>query len=245
LRARAWVLQNHQRFITQGLKDIDKAIQLKPNDSDLYFVKARILLQMDEAEEALPWACKAVKTLPNNVDAWIDKGTIEMKMGNFTEALKSLNRAQGLNPKSPYLDYTQGRVFMGQRQWTEALKALSKALEMDPGMRDARLDRVVINVNLKNWLSVLADTEWLEKETPKAVEVIRRRAKALAELKKYDQAIVEYSKWEHIQENQRVPHEELAKLYAIVGNTRRAEFEARQVKVFDETFTLPIYTPKR
>jgi len=84
-----------ERF-SSSLEAFDRAIELDPMSLNPMILKATVLIDCGEFEEAIKIIDNALKIDPSNPVAWETKGYILMKQENYAEAIKNINIANEL-----------------------------------------------------------------------------------------------------------------------------------------------------
>ena len=80
----------------------DVAIQLKPESSDLWKFKGRMLIDLKRYEGSLVAYDHALNLNPNDTDSWCMRGYILNNLNRTEEALDSYNRVLQLNPDNDH-----------------------------------------------------------------------------------------------------------------------------------------------
>jgi lipoprotein NlpI len=116
-----------------ALADMDKAVELSPQNATVYTDRASIRLIWDDYDGANADLEKAFTINPNLAFNYLTRGLLERKRGDNNGALADFSRAVKLDPRSAEnhqaLGYLQSDLF----QWRPALESLRKTLELDPG----------------------------------------------------------------------------------------------------------------
>lgn len=84
------------RLYARALTDIEKALQIKPNDYDYIVEKALAQWRMGNYDEAIYEGEKALKINPNGADAYKAIGLALGEQGKKAEAIKKLTKAKEL-----------------------------------------------------------------------------------------------------------------------------------------------------
>ena len=67
----------------EAIKAYDKAIEINPQDSDVWYKKGNILNKLGKYNEAIKAYEKAIEIDPHNSNAWNNKGVTLAKLGDF------------------------------------------------------------------------------------------------------------------------------------------------------------------
>ncbi len=84
--------------IMGALKDLDKVIELNPENSLTYFNRAIIRSQIGDYSNALSDYEKVININPNNVLGYYNRAAVYMQLGNYRDAIYDYNKAIELYP---------------------------------------------------------------------------------------------------------------------------------------------------
>ena len=128
--------QNSETFESQyreKIKEIDKEINLNPNNYELYNSKLRILLYFNQYKDVLMVLEKMISLFPEKeIDIMIKKAYTLKKEKNFEEGLEIIEELLKKYPKDNTLHNYKAYwlSYLGKKQ--EALKVLQKLIENEP-----------------------------------------------------------------------------------------------------------------
>ena len=146
----------------EALDYIDQARALAPNDVNILYQHANVLLSLDRPGEALAEfqavLAQIPQHLPQHVEARINCGLAQAACGFSEQALADFDAALALAPGHPGASYNRGVALIKLGRYEEAVAANDAALAVEPG-------------HLTAWLN---------------------RGKALAQLNRYDEALASY-----------------------------------------------------
>ena len=146
----------------EALDYIDKARVLAPDDVNILYQHANVLLSLDRPGEALAEfqavLAQMPQHLPQHVEARINCGLAQAACGFSEQALTDFDAALALAPGHPGASYNRGVALIKLGRYEEAVSANDVALAVEPG-------------HLTAWLN---------------------RGKALAQLNRYDEALASY-----------------------------------------------------
>lgn len=155
LRSIAFVVaENYQGAI----RDADKIIELSPNDSMAYWIKANSYDYQFNDNECLSNYQMATRLDPTNAAIFNDRGTAYMRMKRYTEALIDFDSAIAFDPEQPQSYVNKARLMMILGYLNNAHDLLTKALHMDG-----------TNNNANQLMSILSQVLAL-KDTPSLLE---------------------------------------------------------------------------
>ena len=106
----------------EALKIIDKAIEIDPDHSLPYTVRARINLVSDKLDEAAADATRAFELDEENVSALMIRATVYSEQHKLDEALEDVNQVLKLKPLLVDGIQMRGMILSQQQNFTEAIE---------------------------------------------------------------------------------------------------------------------------
>jgi tetratricopeptide (TPR) repeat protein len=138
------------------LNDLNKAIELKPNDI-IYRERAQLLINQKKYKEAIQDFDRLVEKRPSDVPLIVCRGYVYYNMRNYKSALVDFDRAATINPKDPLIWVNKSAVFLKEKEYAEAYKSASQALELDPKNFGASCNRGEASFKLEHYSDALPD----------------------------------------------------------------------------------------
>jgi hypothetical protein len=94
------------RFNTSGkpsemLHELDVALRVHPTDADLYFERAKALIQMDKIVHAISDLADAIRNAPNKSEYYLARAWCYKRLGNTYLAEDDIKQARFVNPALP------------------------------------------------------------------------------------------------------------------------------------------------
>lgn len=132
----------------QALDHINKAIALKDSDGDSYYIKGRILLDMEEYLNATENFKKAIVCNPNKVEYLASLAILNALSKDYKEAFDNFLKATQLAPSCPEIWYDIGLLYETHQQYKEALTAYQKSTEIDPAFNEAIVRKQILSNQL-------------------------------------------------------------------------------------------------
>lgn len=169
LTMRAMAYYGAQCSDDQVIGMFDEAIELNPEDPDLYYGRSYIFLTKKEFARALQDVRQGVKMAPDRADLQENLGYVHWQMGQLEEALKAYQCATALDPGEMRLVFAIGRICFLLRRFGEALQAYRRAVELDPG-------NIAIRSALVGAFIKMGQYEEAERELPAVMEGIDQEA---------------------------------------------------------------------
>jgi tetratricopeptide (TPR) repeat protein len=126
----------------EALEDLNKAVEIDPNQPEVYFLRGIDLFQHDRHEEAIQDFTTFVDLSGNSSDAskgHIARAQCYTKLGEHEKAVEDLRRAAELRPKDEGVVLLLARALYSNHKYPEAEEAARKALELEPKFHKARI----------------------------------------------------------------------------------------------------------
>ena len=134
---RGYELYKKNRF-SKARQELDKAIEMNPQNPEAYFWRARTLIKMVQYDEAVKDLEKVIDLKPAYSPAYDNLGWLLMLSKRHEESLSYLNRSIELKPENGWAYYMRGRVFSEMGDLNQALNNAKTACKM--GYKDACQD---------------------------------------------------------------------------------------------------------
>jgi len=125
---------------------IDILIEMDPEDSDAFLLRARAKLSENNYDRALEAANKALELDPENLQAYNLKIMVQGILGTEDNKI-SVKEALELDPENPYTIANHAHNLLRQGKVKEALERSKEALSKDP---NNNLARMVMSESLKS-----------------------------------------------------------------------------------------------
>lgn len=180
--------------LDEALRVFDKAIQLKPDDAELWRRIGDTLVQARRSSDALLCFRRAVELDPTDADAAYKIGHILHGAGELAEALIHLNRSVELRPDHASTLHMRALVLNGLKRDNDAIADCRRATEIDPRNADTLSNLGALlraQGQLKEALSLYDRSLKIK---PDAGKTIFNRANVLADLGRLDEAMSAYKR---------------------------------------------------
>lgn len=227
--------QHNTRVSTryQALQEINEALKLAPNNHACWHIKAQVLHDMEEDEEALPVIEHALRLNSSSWTSWHLKGEIFLFLQKLPEALACIELAQKLSPHiSNRMQKTE--ILSKMKKFDLADQEASGIIKEQPTNYNAYNLRAAIAAHRGDWNKVVSDTTSAMKYGYKSgishFDHLRIRADAYIKLKKYDLAIADALTVSKAYPDDRQTHVMLAKCYHATGKFAK---EKAELKIID------------
>jgi tetratricopeptide (TPR) repeat protein len=115
---------------------LDKAVQLSPEDSELWRQLGDILLQLERLDEALLTFEHVLRLNPRHHDALYRSGALLGRLGRHEEALARLDRSDDVSPNHVPTLQARAEALYRLKRFEDALSEGRRADRLDPGNAD-------------------------------------------------------------------------------------------------------------
>jgi tetratricopeptide (TPR) repeat protein len=213
----------------EALKAIDKAVQLKPLDADLWRNLGDILINLERPADALLSYQHALELNALHFDAASKAGHLLHQLERFEEALVYFNLCDELEPNHLPTLQTRSLTLCRLKRFEEALADNKRALTLDPANADT-CD------NIGNALRSLGRNEealpWFDRSLeirPNSAVTVTYKAVTLVELHRFDEAFAAYHRARAIDPGYAPAEWNLALLQLLTGDFE-AGWAGREVR---------------
>ena len=177
--------------LDEALRVFDKAVQLKPDEADLWCELGKGLVEAARSNDALLCFQQVLRLDAGHGEATYWAGYLLRELGRFDEALVSLDRSAELRSDHAPTFAIRGLVLAKLGRYEQAIADYERAIQLDPKSVDAYS-------NLGNALRALGQPEnalsWYDRSVAIAPNIANatNRAITLTELGRFDEAMVAY-----------------------------------------------------
>ncbi len=172
----------------EALQVIDKAVQLKADDADLWRNLGDALVEMDRPQDAILSYQQALKLNPRHLEAARKAAIMLQQAGRDEEALSCFNLSEGLEPDHLPTLHRRALALSNLQRFEEALADSIRAYTLDPGAGTCE--------NIGNVLRALSRHDeaiaWYDRALalrPDSAVTLDNKAVALVQLHRFDEAI--------------------------------------------------------
>ena len=179
----------------KALRMYDRAIELDRNQSEAYFSKGVLLVnlkRLDEAERAFEQGIERSKDSPIG---YYYLGRIEIEAKQFDRAIQHLNQAIQINAHFEPAYMTLAALHEAQQDRTGAIAVYRKYLQViNPQSREMRHHLIRLFLQDKAYREALNELDTLLREDPDDLDAQLRMGLVYGELKEYPKAIAQLTK---------------------------------------------------
>ena len=121
--------------------DNDKAMQLKTDDAEVFYNRAKALFGSGKLEESLEYFKKAIELKPDYFEAYANCGVLLSRAGQFDTAIENFNEAIRLKPDLAVAYSNRGNALSESGRNEEALASYNTAVQLKPDYANAFFNR--------------------------------------------------------------------------------------------------------
>ena len=178
----------------QAIASFDKALQLKPDDHQVWNNRGNALFNLGRFDEAIASYDKALQLKPDKDQPWYNRGVALFNLGRWDEAIASYDKALQLKPDKDEAWYNRRNALDNLGRLDEAIASYDKALQLKPDKDEAWNNRGNALYNLGRLDEAIASYDKALQLKPDDDEAWNDRGLALDNLGRFDEAIASYDK---------------------------------------------------
>ena len=178
----------------EALKVLDKALQLKSDDAELWRQLGDILVQLTRFDEALLSFQHTLKLNPRHPDALYKTGALLNQFGRYAEAIAQLNLSDELLPNHAPTLQARARTLYNLNKLEESLAEGRRAYQLDPGNAGTSNN---IGAALRQLRRDEEALGWFDKALeiqPNLVEALDNKIGSLLQLHRFDELFALYGR---------------------------------------------------
>ncbi len=118
---------NSKRF-SAAIASITQYIDLHPNNSRAYYLRANAQLSLNRFEEALSDYNHAIRLKPDNYKLYVNRGMTYKKMENLPAAIADWTHAAQLAPNQPFAYYNRSLAYHEINRLNEAVQDATQSI---------------------------------------------------------------------------------------------------------------------
>jgi tetratricopeptide (TPR) repeat protein len=232
LCTKAMKLCEQQEGREEALQYLDQAIKLDSSQSQYHGLKAGILYDMDEDEEALKEAELALALDKRNFTAWDYKARALARNGRAQEAITCMNNSIKIHADANAYN-TRGRILRITGRLDEAKADMKSAIKLNYNLDTPRWELLDLELQTKNWQQAISQANWLiEKGGVHQSAAWRHRAQAYVGLKEYAKAEADLRHAIRLWPDDVRIHQELLQVLKERGDAKAIKSEEKRIKEF-------------
>lgn len=179
-----------------ALKAYQKAIQIKPDDAEIYFSRANFWVNAEHWKEALNDIQQVLTLNPRFWKAYKLKAEIFFRQGKDKESIEAWNRYFSKTPNKKDISALEYSLYAHSlanlKQYNKAIEALHKAISLEKDNPELYYERAEYYIAQKNYLQAVEDISRALQLDSADLTYLRKRAFLYYQLKKYEDALTDY-----------------------------------------------------
>lgn len=117
----------------KAMREVERALDLDPQDNEATFYKALILQNEGQFEKSVEELNRILQTEPKNHEVLLHKGICLAELGRVREALGIFNNLDSRYPQDTRAKCMIGSVYYRQGRYDESLEVFEKVWSIEPG----------------------------------------------------------------------------------------------------------------
>lgn len=147
-------------YYDQVLIQANAALDLKPDDSELHFMRGTALNALGQPSAASGAFAKALSLEPDHPESWLNLGNASADLDNPESAETMYRAALRLDPTLAEAHASLGYILTVQGRLAEAIAACDAAVALRPGLAQAHWNLAVASLLAGNLPRGFAEAEW-------------------------------------------------------------------------------------
>jgi tetratricopeptide (TPR) repeat protein len=116
----------------QAILSFDRAVALKPDLVEAYFLRGKSYVGNAQPEHALADFSKVIELSPSDPRGWIERGTAYLDLNNSQAAIADASQAMAVSPRESAAYNLRGSARRKGGETKGALEDFNKAVDLDP-----------------------------------------------------------------------------------------------------------------
>ena len=207
-----------QGLYREAFTTFDRAVQLKPDDAELWACRGSALTRLEQPADALACHQRVLEIEPDNASAAFRCALLLLGLHRPAEALPYFGRCDQLRPNQAAVLEQRAIALHTLKRFDEAVSNGTRAHQLDPANAD-------ICNNVGASLQFLCRDEealsWFDKALalrPNFIMSLINKASSLAQMRRIDDAIAAYRQVQTIDSGNAEAKSYLSLLYRLIGN---------------------------
>ncbi len=208
-----------------------RALVIDPQWGNAYKILAQVANDRGEHQKAVEFANKALATKKPDIKAYLQRTLAYQAMGQNKLALADITEYLTYTATDPDMHVLRAGILRALKQPLEEIEEYKAALKLH--YRDYTVYQLVQTYEqVGKFEPAIAELTKLIKATGQDAEAFQKRGHIYSRIKKYNEAIADYSKAISIEASPRF-YKERAAIYQQMGNTRAAQADLAMSKKED------------
>jgi tetratricopeptide (TPR) repeat protein len=135
-----------KRDFVDALVNLNKALEIDPNYSPAYFLRANIKDNFDDRHGAMKDYNLAIEKNPKFGDAYFARGNVKMKLQDYYGAIDDFTSCISINENYIEAYFNRGKAKQFLQAYQDAINDCSKIIEINPKNVDAYFMRGLLRL---------------------------------------------------------------------------------------------------
>lgn len=177
-----------------ALGDLNRVVELLPNDSVAYNNRGVIYSNKHEYARAIADFTRAIKLSPNGVSAYGGRGGAYLMIGQYDNAIADLQQAIKLDSSIALTHHNLGGAYIEKCEYGLAVASFTRAIELNPAYVESYRSRARAFLSKGEYDNAIADENQAIKLNPSNASAYNGRATIWQKMGKHDLAMADYNK---------------------------------------------------
>jgi tetratricopeptide (TPR) repeat protein len=179
--------------IEYAIELLEKSLLINPNQANILNNLGNYYLDRGDLESSINYFDKAISCDPKNSNAFYNKGRAMTSINKIDEAINCYRNSIEFSSENKMAHFNLGFIFNLVGQYDDAIFQYDEVINIDGKFVNAFFNRGISYANQKNHKKAIEDfTKAIDIESK--ANFIFSRAKSFEDLRKYTEAILDYSK---------------------------------------------------
>lgn len=222
--------------INKSLNAGQKALQLNPNDSEIFYNVGNTLKQLNKLDEALVYYENAIRLNPNYIEAYNNLAITQKEKNNLKESINIYYKLIEIDPNYAEAYNNLGIVLKDSYKLKEAKKNYEKAIKLKPNYAEAYNNLGITLRELGNLNKSINNYRKAIELKPNYAEAYSNLGVVLREIGKIKESENYYLKAIELEPNYSVAYYNLGLTLRELGNLYKAEASYKKAIELDPKY---------
>ncbi len=216
----------------KAIDDLNKAIELDPNNSQFYLDRVNRYLSLMSYEKAIDDCNKAIELDPNNAEFYLGRGICYFFLKSYDKAIDDLNKAIEFDPENSIYYVYRGECYLSLQSYDKAIEDFNKTIELNPENAASYSNRGECYLSLQSYDKAIEDFNKTIELNPENAASYSNRGNCYLSLQSYDKAIEDFNKTIELAPNNE-HYEDLKHAFEFKRQDEKVRLEERNKVIAD------------
>jgi tetratricopeptide (TPR) repeat protein len=185
--------KHKQELFVAAIADYDRAEELRPNESAVYFDRGAAKVFIEEFRSAIKDLDKAIELDPNNAEIYYFRGFSHAELEKYNNAIEDYSKAIELDPDYAAAYYNRGAAKAEQKHYEAGMSDFEIALNKKPDLVNGRINIALSKLGMEKYEEAITDlTAVIDMRDENLARAYFYRGEAQYELKKKENACADW-----------------------------------------------------